>query len=178
MPPIELAKRLALLLVLAFFLGLAFEEVYKRDEPTIPGGIRTFPLVGLTGAMLYLVEPQRVLAFVAGLFAVGAWLYGFLRFERSAETESVRTLMILEPPRLCPRTDRPDATSLGRRRCDRRGGAGDRSARKPARLCAPDPAGRDPDRRQILDTVRHHPPARTGHASDRGGARDPLSRLV
>jgi uncharacterized membrane protein (DUF4010 family) len=44
--------------------------------------------------MLYLVEPQRVLAFVAGLFAVGAWLYGFLRFERSAETESLRTLMI------------------------------------------------------------------------------------
>ena len=42
MPPIELAKRLALLLALAFFLGLAFEEVYKRDEPTIPGGIRTF----------------------------------------------------------------------------------------------------------------------------------------
>ena len=54
MPPIELAKRLALLLVLAFFLGLAYEEVYKRDEPTIPGGIRTFPLVGLAGAMLYL----------------------------------------------------------------------------------------------------------------------------
>jgi hypothetical protein len=57
MLPIELAKRLALLLLLAFFLGLAFEEVYKRDEPTIPGGIRTFPLVGLAGAMLYLVEP-------------------------------------------------------------------------------------------------------------------------
>ena len=58
MPPIELAKRLALLLALTFFLGLAFEEVYKRDEPTIPGGIRTFPLVGLAGAMLYLVEPH------------------------------------------------------------------------------------------------------------------------
>ena len=54
MPPTELAKWLALLLVLAFFLGLAFEEVCKRDEPTIPGGIRTFPLVGLAGAMLYL----------------------------------------------------------------------------------------------------------------------------
>jgi hypothetical protein len=36
MPPIELAERLALLLALAFFLGLAFEETYKRDEPTIP----------------------------------------------------------------------------------------------------------------------------------------------
>src|SRR3981189_358149 len=94
MPPIELAERLALLVAPALFLGLAFEEVYKRDEPTIPGGIRTFPLVGLTGAMLYLVEPQRALAFVAGLFAVGAWLYGFLRFERSPGTESVRTLMI------------------------------------------------------------------------------------
>ena len=43
MPPIELAKRLALLLVLAFFLGLAFAEVYKGDEPTTPGGVRTFP---------------------------------------------------------------------------------------------------------------------------------------
>jgi uncharacterized membrane protein (DUF4010 family) len=94
MPPIELAERLALLLALALFLGLAFEEVYKRDEPTIPGGIRTFPLVGLPGAMLYLVEPHRVLAFVAGVFAVSAWLYGFLRFERSQGTESVRTLMI------------------------------------------------------------------------------------
>ena len=31
MPPIELAERLALLLALAFFLGLAFEEIYKRD---------------------------------------------------------------------------------------------------------------------------------------------------
>src|SRR5439155_25144260 len=77
MPPIELAKRLALLLVLAFFLGLAFEEVYKRDEPTIPGGIRTFPLVGLAGAMLYLVEPHWSLAFVAGLLAMAAWLYAF-----------------------------------------------------------------------------------------------------
>jgi hypothetical protein len=44
MPPMELAERLALLIALALFLGLAFEEIYKRDEPTIPGGIRTFPV--------------------------------------------------------------------------------------------------------------------------------------
>ena len=94
MPPIELAKRLALLLVLAFFLGLAFEEVYKRDEPTIPGGIRTFPLVGLAGAMLYLVEPHWALAFVAGLLAMAAWLYAFLRFQRPPEGGSGRTLVI------------------------------------------------------------------------------------
>jgi hypothetical protein len=88
MPPIELAERLALLLALAFFLGLAFEETYKRDEPTIPGGIRTFPLVGLAGAMLYLVEPHWVLAFGAGLLAMGAWLYAFLRHEQSLEMGS------------------------------------------------------------------------------------------
>ncbi len=94
MPPIELAERLALLLALAFFLGLAFEEIYKRDEPTIPGGIRTFPLVGLAGAMLYLVEPQRTVAFVAGLLALGAWLYAFIRLEQSREGGSGGTLVI------------------------------------------------------------------------------------
>ena len=93
MPPIELAKRLALLLALAFFLGLAFEEVYKRDEPTISGGIRTFPLVELAGAMLYLVEPHRALAFVAGLLAIAAWLYAFLRFQ-PPEGGSGRTMVI------------------------------------------------------------------------------------
>jgi len=51
-PPIKLAERLALLVALDLFLGLAFEDIYKRDEPAIPGGIRTFPLVGLAGARL------------------------------------------------------------------------------------------------------------------------------
>jgi hypothetical protein len=143
MPPIELAKRLALLLVLAFFLGLAFEEVYKRDEPTIPGGIRTFPLVGLAGAMLYLVEPHWALAFVAGLLAMAAWLHAFLRFQRPPEGGSGRTLVIpvcnlliyvLGPIRL-------DATPLGRGRGHRRNGAGHRDARADAQLCPPDPAG-------------------------------------
>jgi uncharacterized membrane protein (DUF4010 family) len=94
MPPIELAERLALLLALALFLGLAFEETYKRDEPTIPGGIRTFPLVGLAGAMLYLAEPHWVLAFGTGLLAIGAWLYAFLRHEQSLGTGSGRTLVV------------------------------------------------------------------------------------
>ena len=94
MPPIELAERLALLLALAFFLGLAFEETYKRDESTVPGGIRTFPLVALAGALLYLVEPQRALAFVAGLLAIGVWLYAFLEVGRPPQAESGRTLIV------------------------------------------------------------------------------------
>lgn len=81
MPPIQLAERLALLLALACFLGLAFEEVYKRDEPDVPGGVRTFPLLTLAGALLYLVEPAHALAFSAGIVGLAAWLLVFLRAE-------------------------------------------------------------------------------------------------
>jgi uncharacterized membrane protein (DUF4010 family) len=93
MPPIELAERFALLLALALFLGLAFEEVYKRDDPEIPGGVRTFPLVALAGALLYLVEPHRALAFVAGLLALGAWVYAFIRTDQP-RAEPGRTLVV------------------------------------------------------------------------------------
>jgi uncharacterized membrane protein (DUF4010 family) len=93
MPPIQLAERLVLLLALAFFLGLAFEEVYKRDEPEVPGGVRTFPLVALAGAMLYLVEPSHALAFCIGLLALAAWLFVFLRIELP-QPRTGRTLVI------------------------------------------------------------------------------------
>ncbi len=86
LPAVELAERLALLLALAVFLGLAFEEVYKLDLPNVPGGIRTFPLVALAGAMLYLVEPRYAVAFAAGLFALTAWLYAFLQVDRPGRT--------------------------------------------------------------------------------------------
>ena len=86
-------ERLALLLGLSFFFGLAFEEFHakaaqKREAassgsarskaaPPRPGGVRTFPLLALAGAGLYFVEPARALAFVAGLAVLGAWLYGY-----------------------------------------------------------------------------------------------------
>ncbi len=77
--PLALAGRLALVFALAIFLGLAFEEVYKREVRESPGGVRTFPLLAACGAMLYLIEPQHALAFVAGLLVVGAWLHACLR---------------------------------------------------------------------------------------------------
>ena len=57
--PLELAGRLALALGLAAFIGLAFEEVYKREDRSVPGGVRTFPMLALSGAMLYLIERIR-----------------------------------------------------------------------------------------------------------------------
>jgi uncharacterized membrane protein (DUF4010 family) len=77
--PWELAGRLALAVGLAVFMGLAFEEVYKTEERTIPGGIRTFPMLTMAGATLYLIDPAHALAFVAGLVALASWLHAYLR---------------------------------------------------------------------------------------------------
>jgi uncharacterized membrane protein (DUF4010 family) len=77
--PLELAGRLALAFGLAVFLGLAFEEVYKREDRSSPGGVRTFPMLAVSGAMLYLIESQRALAFIAGLLALALWLHAYLR---------------------------------------------------------------------------------------------------
>jgi uncharacterized membrane protein (DUF4010 family) len=79
LPPLELAGRLGLALGLAIFLGLAFEEVYKASERDTPGGIRTFPMLAVSGALLFLVEPAHAIAFVAGLVALALWLFAYLR---------------------------------------------------------------------------------------------------
>ena len=93
-PLLDLAWRLALGAALAIFLGLAFEETYKREERTVPGasrpdhiigvqstpgGIRTFPTLALGGAMLYLIESHFAAAFIAGLLALALWLFGTAR---------------------------------------------------------------------------------------------------
>lgn len=60
-------------------MGLAFEETYKTEERSRPGGIRTFPMLAMCGATLYLIEPAYALAFIAGLAALAAWLHAYLR---------------------------------------------------------------------------------------------------
>lgn len=73
---------LALALGLGFFLGLAFEEHYAEDQVRRPGGIRTFPMLALAGAVLWLIEPAHGTAFlvllgfvaVAMLFYWRAWM--------------------------------------------------------------------------------------------------------
>jgi uncharacterized membrane protein (DUF4010 family) len=77
--PLQLAGRLALVLGLAVFLGLAFEETYKSEQRSIPGGIRSFPVLAMAGALLYLIEPTHALAFVAGLPVLAVWLYAYMR---------------------------------------------------------------------------------------------------
>jgi uncharacterized membrane protein (DUF4010 family) len=78
LPPLELAGRLLVAVGLAVFMGLAFEEVYKTEERSIPGGIRTFPMLAMCGAMLYIIEPTYAAAFIAGLIALAVWLHAYL----------------------------------------------------------------------------------------------------
>jgi uncharacterized membrane protein (DUF4010 family) len=68
----------AVLLALSLFFGFAFEEFYGQDQPKRPGGVRTFPLLTLAGAALYLIEPHYALAFIAGLLVLGAWIHAYL----------------------------------------------------------------------------------------------------
>ena len=104
--PLELAGRLALALGLAVFLGLAFEEVYKREDRSTPGGVRTFPMLALSGAMLYLIEPKQALAFIAGLAALAIWLHAFLR---KAPHRPNATSLMIPASNLIAYMIRPDA---------------------------------------------------------------------
>jgi len=82
-----LALHLALALGLSLFLGLAYEEFYGDAIPQRPGGIRTYPLLALTGALLYLLDPQHLSTTLAGLLVVGAWAFlGIREALRIAET--------------------------------------------------------------------------------------------
>jgi uncharacterized membrane protein (DUF4010 family) len=63
-----------LLLGLGFFFGLAFEEFNAESGQARPGGVRSFPLLALAGALLYRLDPTHLLPVTAGLVVLGAWL--------------------------------------------------------------------------------------------------------
>ena len=77
--PIEVAGRLGLAIAMGFFMGLAFEGIYKRESRTSPGGIRTFPMLAALGAMLFLVDSHTLVPYVVGLGAVAIVLFALVR---------------------------------------------------------------------------------------------------
>jgi len=72
MPP-DLA---ALLLTLAISLLIGFErEEYRDDRPkSFFGGVRTYPLIGLTGFLLTVAFPESTIPFATGVLVLGALL--------------------------------------------------------------------------------------------------------
>jgi uncharacterized membrane protein (DUF4010 family) len=72
-------ERIGALLALGFFFGLAFEEYFSRSRVKPPGGVRTFPLLALIGAVLYALDPERKFLLIAGLIILGLWLAIYYR---------------------------------------------------------------------------------------------------
>jgi uncharacterized membrane protein (DUF4010 family) len=74
MTPVTPITGFLLLLGLGFFFGLAFEEFNAKGAHARPGGVRSFPLLALSGALLYRLDPTRLLPVTAGLVVLGTWL--------------------------------------------------------------------------------------------------------
>lgn len=74
-------QNLLLLLGLSFFLGLAYEDLYGRGQLHHPGGVRTFPLLSMSGVCLFLLEPRYGLVFAAGLVILGLWLLAYYQYD-------------------------------------------------------------------------------------------------
>jgi uncharacterized membrane protein (DUF4010 family) len=70
---------------MSLFFGLAFEKFFAAEIPRRPGGIRTFPMLGLAGAACYSVEPQNGFVFAAGLAILGLWLFAYYRSSAAEE---------------------------------------------------------------------------------------------
>src|SRR4029079_9603171 len=62
MPNAPSIVSLLLLLGLGFFFGLAFEEFHARAGQKRPGGVRSFPLLALAGALLHPRPTRRAAA--------------------------------------------------------------------------------------------------------------------
>jgi uncharacterized membrane protein (DUF4010 family) len=102
---LDVAGRLGLAIAMAVFMGLAFEGVYKREQHTCPGGIRTFPMLAALGAMLFLLEPRSLLPFIAGLGAVAIWLYAHI--QRAGSTDNDRPSLMIPTANLLAYTFGP-----------------------------------------------------------------------
>jgi len=89
------AERLALLLGLSLFFGLAFEGFYADELPHRPGGVRTFPLLALAGGGLYLLDPRYGAAFIAGLLVLGSWIYAYVRRPSNDEGDATESALVV-----------------------------------------------------------------------------------
>ncbi|HEX7669779.1 MAG TPA: MgtC/SapB family protein [Polyangiaceae bacterium] len=68
------AVGMAVVLMLAFFIGLEREEHKQREPRYAFGGIRTFPLIGLISYALALMSPAELTPWLLGFAAIAAFM--------------------------------------------------------------------------------------------------------
>ncbi|HYL47809.1 MAG TPA: DUF4010 domain-containing protein [Stellaceae bacterium] len=98
MPLDPLLINFALILGLSLFFGLAFEDFHAHSGLSRPGGIRTFPLLALSGGLLYLLDTDHKLPLVAGLLVLGTWLAVAYQRQVNERTEDGRDAVELVAP--------------------------------------------------------------------------------
>jgi uncharacterized membrane protein (DUF4010 family) len=101
--PLEGIK-IVLVLFLSFLVGAEREESYSQaqgDQPAVPkfGGVRTFPLIGLTGYGMALLSGGQALLIAAGFLGVSGFLvvsysYKLRRYGVSGVTTEISGLVI------------------------------------------------------------------------------------
>jgi uncharacterized membrane protein (DUF4010 family) len=82
-PPDALA--IALVLALAFFIGLEREEHKQREPAYAFGGVRTFPLIGLVSYALALISAPQLTPWALGFVVVGGFM--MLSYHRKLAAE-------------------------------------------------------------------------------------------
>jgi uncharacterized membrane protein (DUF4010 family) len=75
------ALGLALVLGLAFFIGIEREEHKQQDAGYAFGGVRTFPLIGLVSYSLSLISSPQLMPWALGFVVVGGFM--LLSYRRS-----------------------------------------------------------------------------------------------
>ena len=79
------ALKIALVLALAFFVGLEREEHKQREAAYSFGGVRTYPLIGLVSYALALISPALLVPWAIGFAVVGGFM--LLSYRRKLATE-------------------------------------------------------------------------------------------
>ena len=82
------ALKIALVLALAFFIGLEREEHKQREAPYGFGGVRTFPLIGLVSYALALMSAPALAPWALGFAVVGGFM--LLSYHQQARGRAAR----------------------------------------------------------------------------------------
>ncbi len=88
------AVKIALVLALAFFVGLEREEHKQHETVYAFGGVRTFPLIGLVSYALSLISGPQLAPWALGFAVVGGFMLLSYRRKLSAEPPSGLTTEI------------------------------------------------------------------------------------
>jgi hypothetical protein len=88
------ALKIALVLALAFFVGLEREEHKQREAAYAFGGVRTYPLIGLVSYALALISPALLVPWAIGFAVVGGFMLLSYRRKLAAEPPSGLTTEI------------------------------------------------------------------------------------